>query len=151
MITTRAVENVFLPAVGAIKVEDTTLCGTSAQLIHMSTLWLEGNDTMIHNARVLSCSHVNNDSRAGWQRTRHIRATNVGVKSQGKSVANKAAEKSEEWKYTALGRIGPGSEGARWRAGGGIPAQGGRIGCSRNLPPVSQLSDKCSTFSLLDH
>ena len=23
--------------------------------------------------------------------------------------------------------------------------------CSRNLPPVSQLSDKCSTFSLLHH
>lgn len=44
------------------------------------------------------------------QRTRHIRATNVGVKSQEKSVANKAVEKSEEWKYTALGRIGPGCQ-----------------------------------------
>ena len=115
-------------AAGEHIVGDTTFCGTSA-LKYMSTIhWLA-------------------------QQTRNARATNVGVKSQEKNMLNEAVEKSQELKYGALGRIWPGR--ARWRAGlakqgrGGIwwqqlkerEAAAACWSCSRNLPPVSLLSE----------
>ena len=82
IITTRALENIFLPAAAA-KVEDSTFCGKTAQL--------------------LTCQRF-----TGWINELAISGQQAfGVKSQEKNMLNEAVEKSRELKYTALGRIGP--------------------------------------------